>query len=106
MQGSRGSYKRKQRRGCGKVSADNQEKKERRRWEQEARHVEEEESSLLAASKLELESKTSQLPESLEVQIRSLELEIEEERKQSVEQQRGLQQRLEEATGLLGTIEK
>ena len=87
------------------MSAAEQEEKERLRWEQEARRFEEEESSLLAASKLDLENKMSHLRESLEGQIRSLECELVEERKLSVDQQHELQQRLEEATARLTMME-
>ncbi|KAL7535029.1 hypothetical protein ACHAXR_006221 [Thalassiosira sp. AJA248-18] len=86
-------------------SAADQEDKERLRWEQEAKRVEEEESTILAAAKADMEKQVSNVRESMASQIKSLELELIEERKLSVDQQHELQQRLEEATARLSMSE-
>ena len=88
-----------------KESAAEQEEKERLRWEQEAKRVEEEESSMLTASKQAMETQITYVRESLQAQINSLEIELEEERKLSLTQQHELQQRLEEATARLSMSE-
>lgn len=72
-------------------------------WEQEAQRVEEEESSILATAKVDMETQVSHLREAMQSQINSLEKELIEERKLSLDQQHELQQRLEEATTRLSS---
>jgi hypothetical protein len=75
-----------------------QEEEERIRQEQEAQRVEAEETNLVAATKLDMEMQIAHVRESMQAQITSLEKELIEERKLSVDQQHELQRRLEEAT--------
>lgn len=82
-----------------------QEEAERIRQEQEAQRVEEEESNLVAATKREMEVQITHIRESMQAQIHSLEKELIEERKLSVDQQHELQRRLEESTARISSTE-
>ncbi|KAL7442371.1 hypothetical protein ACHAXH_006362 [Discostella pseudostelligera] len=82
-----------------------QEETERIRQEQEAQRVEEEESNLVAATKREMEVQITHIRESMQAQIHSLEKELIEERKLSVDQQHELQRRLEESTARISSTE-
>jgi chromosome segregation ATPase len=83
----------------------NQEEEERIRQEQEAQRVEEEESNLVTATRREMELQITHIRESMQAQIVSLENELIEERKLSVDQQHELQRRLEEVTTRLSSSE-
>ena len=87
-----------------KVNAADQEEK-RLRWEEDARRVEEEESNLLAATKLDMDMQMTNLRDSMQAQIDALEAELIEERESSMNQQRELQRRIEEATTRLSSSE-
>ena len=82
-----------------------QEEEERIRQEQEAQRVEEEETNLVAATKHDMEMQITHIRESMQAQITSLEKELIEERKLSVDQQHELQRRLEEATARATSLE-
>jgi len=88
-----------------KVAAAEQEEKEMLRREQEVQRVADEESSLLASAKLDMETQLTHLRDSTQSQINSLERELVEERKLSVDHQREMQLRLEEATVRLSSVE-
>jgi hypothetical protein len=88
-----------------KEDAADQTEKERLRWEKETRRAEEEESNLLAATKLDMELQMTNLRESMQSQIDSLEGELTEERKSSINQQHALQRRLEEAMARISASE-